>query len=81
IHLERVSLVAGDSVEAAQEVASVENGKGAATAWLEPMRGEVPDAADESNGESWPAPRGLLGRLRSWWGGTRGRESARAGGR
>ncbi len=82
IHLERVSLVAGDSVEAAQqEVASVENGKGAATAWLEPMRGEVPDVADEGNGESWPAPRGLLGRLRSWWGGTRGRESARDGGR
>ncbi len=81
-HLERVSLVAGDSVEAAQqEVAAVENGKGAATAWLEPMRGEVPDVADEGNGESWPAPRGLLGRLRSWWGGTRGRESARDGGR
>jgi len=83
IHLERVSLVAGDSVEAAQqEVASVENGKGAATAWLEPMRGEAPDdVADEGNGESWPAPRGLLGRLRSWWGGTRGRERARDGGR
>jgi len=83
LHLERVSLVAGESLEAAQELAVAENGKGASAAWLEPMRGDPLDVPDEGNGEVWPAPpaalwgRGLIGRLRSWWEGARARERTR----
>jgi hypothetical protein len=72
-HLERMDLLAGDSVEtAAKEVALAENGRGAGHTWLEPMRGEMLDVPDDGDGGG-PAPpalwgkRGLFGRLRSWW--------------
>jgi ribonuclease G len=77
-HLERMDLLAGDSVEtAAQEVAVAENGRGAGHTWLEPIRGEMLDVPDDGDGGG-PAPepalwgkRGLLGWLRSWWEGRR----------
>ena len=74
-HLERMDLLAGDSVEAAAiAVASAGNGRGAVDGWLDPARGEVLDVPDGDDGDPWPAPdpggkRGILGRLRSWWGG------------
>ncbi|TMI79984.1 MAG: Rne/Rng family ribonuclease [Bacillati bacterium ANGP1] len=74
-HLERMDLLAGDSVEAAAiAVASAGNGRGAVDGWLDPARGEVLDVPDGGDGDPWPAgdpggKRGILGRLRSWWGG------------
>jgi len=75
-HVERVSVLASDSVEAAeQEAAATQNGKGGALVWLEPVHGEV-GGPEEDDGEAWPAPaavasrsRGVLARLRSWWAG------------
>ena len=70
-----MDLLAGDSVEAAAiAVASAGNGRGAVDGWLDPARGEVLDVPDGDDGDPWPAPdpggkRGILGRLRSWWGG------------
>jgi ribonuclease G len=72
VHLERVSVLASDSVEAAEREAAA-NGKGGALVWLEPMRGEMLGGPDEDDAEAWtPRPirsrsRGLFGRLRSWW--------------
>ena len=73
VHLDRVSVLASDSVEAAEREAAA-NGKGGALVWLEPMRGEMFGVPDEDDGEAWTTPRpipsgsrGLLGRLRSWW--------------
>jgi ribonuclease G len=75
VHLERVSVLASDSVEAAEREASAANGK-SALVWLEPMRGEMLGGPDEDDGEPWTAPvatasgsQGLFGRLRSWWAG------------
>ncbi len=82
VHLERVNVLASDSVEAAErEAASAQNGKGGALVWLEPMRGEILGQPDEDDGDPWERPalaasrrRGVLGRLRSWW---EGRSAAR----
>ncbi len=82
VHLERVSVLASDSVEAAErEAASAQNGKGGALVWLEPMRGEMLGQLDEDDGDAWTRPasvsfgaRRFLGRLRSWW---EGRSAAR----
>ena len=81
VHLERVSVLASDSVEAAEREAATANGKGGAPVWLEPVRGETLGATDEDDGEAWTPPlhlsprsRGLVGRLRSWW---TGRAAAR----
>jgi hypothetical protein len=76
VHLERVSVLASDSVEAADlEAAAAQNGKGGALVWLEPVHGAL-EGPEEDNGEAWaPAPAGtlrprsVLGRLRSWWAG------------
>ncbi|HKV45005.1 MAG TPA: Rne/Rng family ribonuclease [bacterium] len=71
VHLERVNLVSGASAEAAErEAASSLNGKGGRV-WMEPSRGEVLDLPDENGAASRGAAprRGLLRRLRTWWGG------------
>ena len=78
VHLERVSVLASDSVEAAeQEAAATQNGRGGALVWLEPVHGEI-DGPEEDDGEAearatastvTSRSRGVLGRLRSWWAG------------
>jgi ribonuclease G len=76
VHLERVSVLASDSVEAAErEVEAAQNGKGGALVWLEPVHG-APEGPEEDNGDAWvppaagtPRSRSVFGRLRSWWAG------------
>lgn len=79
VHMERVAIFGGESVEAAErETAAAQNGKGSALVWLEPMHGEI-GAPPQEDGAAWepPAPararpRGWLRRLRSWWAGRSG---------
>ncbi|HLW59720.1 MAG TPA: Rne/Rng family ribonuclease [bacterium] len=71
VHLERVNVVSAVSAEAAErEAASSLNGRGGPV-WMEPSRGEVLDLPDENGTASRGAAprRGLLARLRTWWGG------------
>ena len=79
VHLEHVSLLSADTVEAAEREAAAQNGRGRTRLWLEPVHGGVlGPSQDEEAAEAWqPEPlgqprsrrRGLMGRLRSWWGG------------
>jgi ribonuclease G len=71
VHLERVNVVSAASAEAAErEAASSLNGRGGPV-WMEPSRGEVLDLPDENGTASRGAAprRGLLAKLRTWWGG------------
>ena len=77
VHLEHVSLLSAETVEAAEREAAAQNGRGRVRLWLEPGRGGVPVGVEDEE-EAWQAEpvsrprsrrRGLMGRLRSWWGG------------
>ena len=77
VHLEHVSLLSAETVEAAEREAAAQNGRGRVRLWLEPGRGGVSGGLEDEE-EAWQAEpvsrprarrRGLMGRLRSWWGG------------
>jgi ribonuclease G len=77
IHLDRMSIVQSDSVEAAEREAAAVNldGSKGETLWLDPVRGEVLDLPDEDATEPWSAARafplrqgGVLARMRAWIG-------------
>lgn len=77
IHLDRMSVVQTDSVEAAErEAAAVHlDGSKGETLWLDPIRGEVLDVPDEDTTEPWSAARAfplrqgsVLARMRAWIG-------------
>ncbi len=77
IHLDRMSVIQTDSVEAAErEAAAVHlDGSKGETLWLDPVRGEVLDLPDEDATEPWSAGRafplrqgGVLARMRAWIG-------------
>jgi ribonuclease G len=79
VHLEHVSLLSAETVEAAEREGAAQNGRGRARLWLEPDRAGVSGWSEEDEAvEAWQAEpldrprrrrRGLMGRLRSWWGG------------
>jgi ribonuclease G len=75
VHVERASVLAGDSLDAVERERAAGNGKGAAMAWLGPLpQPETAGDGDDGDADRPPRPgraagaRGVVSRLRAWLG-------------